>query len=156
MGLLDYSFTQTWRNFIRLKTIQRALSFCGSDDAINMNTLWMRKLYRNCYLAFFSMYNNYRHGTENIIQFFEQVGILEHLTDENFTLIQEEFEVEIILREVFNYIDPDDIPDLISAFAMENFRLTKIINQAGDHIDKLTVKSSSPKSKHNPLPKLPH
>ena len=41
--------------------------------------------------------------------------------------LEEEFEVEMILREVFDYIDPDDIPDLISAFAMENFRLTKII-----------------------------
>jgi hypothetical protein len=70
--------------------------------------------------------------------------------------LEEEFEVEMVLREVFNYIDPDDIPDLISAFAMENFRLTKIINQAGDHIDKLNLKSSSPKSTHNPLPKLPH
>ena len=70
--------------------------------------------------------------------------------------LEEEFEVEMVLREVFEYIDPDDIPDLISAFAMENFRLTKIINQAGDHIDKIRVKDSSPKSKHNPLPKLPH
>ena len=70
--------------------------------------------------------------------------------------LEEEFEVEMVLREVFNYIDPDDIPDLISAFAMENFRLTKIINQAGDHIDKINAKSSSPKSKHNPSPKLPH
>ena len=30
--------------------------------------------------------------------------------------LEEEFEVEKVLREVFNYIDPDDIPDLISAF----------------------------------------
>ena len=72
--------------------------------------------------------------------------------------LEEEFEVEMVLREVFNYIDPDDIPDLISAFAMENFRLTKIINQAGDHIDKIydEANSASPKSKHNPSPKLPH
>ena len=70
--------------------------------------------------------------------------------------LEEEFEVEMVLREVFNYIDPDDIPDLISAFAMENFRLTKIINEAGDHIDKLDAKFSSPKSKRNPSPKLPH
>ena len=56
----------------------------------------------------------------------------------------------MILREVFDYIDPDDIPDLISAFAMENFRLIKIINQAGDHIDKLNdTKPVSPKSKHS-------
>jgi len=62
--------------------------------------------------------------------------------------LEEEFEVEMVLREVFNYIDPDDIPDLISAFAMENFRLTKIINQAGDHIDKLNkVKSVVAKNK---------
>ena len=72
--------------------------------------------------------------------------------------LEEEFEVEMVLREVFNYIDPDDIPDLISAFAMENFRLTKIINQAGDHIDKIydEANSLSPNNKHNPLPKLPH
>ena len=70
--------------------------------------------------------------------------------------LEEEFEVEMVLREVFNYIDPDDIPDLISAFAMENFRLTKIINQAGDHIDKINTKSSSPKNKHNPSPKSLH
>ena len=72
--------------------------------------------------------------------------------------LEEEFEVEMVLREVFNYIDPDDIPDLISAFAMENFRLTKIINQAGDHIDKIydELNSVSPKNKRNPLPKLPH
>ena len=64
--------------------------------------------------------------------------------------LEEEFEVEMILREVFDYIDPDDIPDLISAFAMENFRLIKIINQAGYHIDKLNdTKPFSPKSKHS-------
>ena len=62
----------------------------------------------------------------------------------------------MVVREVFDYIDPDDIPDLISAFAKENFRLVKIINQAGDYIDRLDPKSSSPKSKRNPLPKLPH
>ena len=70
--------------------------------------------------------------------------------------MEEEFQVELILREVFNYIDPDDIPDLISAFAMENFRLTKIINQAGDHIDKINSKSSSPKNKGNLSPKPLH
>ena len=69
--------------------------------------------------------------------------------------LEEEFQVEMVLREVFNYIDPDDIPDLISAFAMENYRLTKIINQAGDHIDKINSKDSCPNNKHNPSPKLP-
>tara|TARA_B100000214_G_C23791470_1_gene546098 strand:- start:58 stop:360 length:303 start_codon:yes stop_codon:yes gene_type:complete len=70
--------------------------------------------------------------------------------------LEEEFEVEMVLREIFNYLDPDDIPDLISAFAMENYRLTKIINQAGDHIDKINSKDSYPKNKHNPLPKSHH
>ena len=63
---------------------------------------------------------------------------------------EEELHIEIVLRSIVNYIDPDEVPDLISAFAMENFRLTKIINQAGDHIDKLDAKFSSPKSKRNP------
>ena len=70
--------------------------------------------------------------------------------------MEEELQVEIFLRHVIDTLDPDDIPDLISAFAMENFRLTKIINQAGDHIDKINSKDSCPNNKHNPLPKLPH
>ena len=70
--------------------------------------------------------------------------------------LEEELHVEIFLRHVIETLDPDDTPDLISAFAKENFRLVKIINQAGDHIDKLSVRSSSPKSKHSPSPKLPH
>ena len=70
--------------------------------------------------------------------------------------MEEELHVEIFLRHVINTLDPDDIPDLISAFAKENFRVVKIINQAGDHIDKLSTRSSSPKSKRNLSPKLPH
>ena len=72
--------------------------------------------------------------------------------------MEEELHVEIFLRHVVNTLDPDDIPALISAFAKENFRLVKIINQAGDHIDKIydEVNSVSPKSKRNLLPKLPH
>ena len=62
---------------------------------------------------------------------------------------EEEFHIEIVLRNVINYIDPDEVPDLISAFAKENYRLVKIIQQAGDHIDKLNTKSSFPKSKRN-------
>ena len=57
--------------------------------------------------------------------------------------MEEELHVEIFLRHVVNTLDPDDIPDLISAFAMENFRLTKIINQAGDHIDKIYDEANS-------------
>ena len=65
--------------------------------------------------------------------------------------MEEELHVEIFLRHIIETLDPDDIPDLISAFAMENFRLTKIINQAGDHIDKIydEANSASPKSTHN-------
>ena len=70
--------------------------------------------------------------------------------------MEEELQVEIFLRHVIDTLDPDDIPDLISAFAKENFRLVKIINQAGDHIDKIDPRSSSPKSKRNPSPRLPH
>lgn len=70
--------------------------------------------------------------------------------------LEEELHVEIFLRHVIETLDPNDIPDLISAFAKENYRLVKIINQAGDHIDKIDPKSSSPKSKRNPSPRLPH
>ena len=70
--------------------------------------------------------------------------------------LEEELQVEVFLRHIIETLDPNDIPDLISAFAKENFRLVKIINQAGDHIDKLDSKSPSPKSKRNPLPKPLH
>ena len=62
---------------------------------------------------------------------------------------EEEFHIEIVLRNVINYIDADEVPDLISAFAKENFRLVKIIQQAGEHIDKINSKSASPKNKGN-------
>ena len=62
---------------------------------------------------------------------------------------EEEFHIELVLRNVINYIDPDEVPDLISAFAKENFRLVKIIQQAGEHIDKINSKSSAPKNKGN-------
>tara|TARA_Y100000592_G_scaffold35435_1_gene56256 strand:+ start:122 stop:424 length:303 start_codon:yes stop_codon:yes gene_type:complete len=68
--------------------------------------------------------------------------------------LEEELDIEIILRAVINSMEPEEIPDLISAFAKENYRLVKIIKQAGNHIDKLKSKDSSPKNKHNPLPKL--
>ena len=62
---------------------------------------------------------------------------------------EEEFHIELVLRNVINYIDPDEVPDLISAFAKENYRLVKIIQQAGEHIDKINAKSASPKNKGN-------
>ena len=70
--------------------------------------------------------------------------------------LEEELQVEVFLRHIIDTLDPNDIPDLISAFAKENFRLVKIINQAGDHIDKLDPKSSSPKNKRNLSPKSRH
>ena len=63
--------------------------------------------------------------------------------------LEEELHVEILLRHIIETLDPNDIPDLISAFAKENFRLVKIINQAGDHIDRIDTRSLSPKSKRN-------
>ena len=62
---------------------------------------------------------------------------------------EEEFHIELVLRNVINYIEPDELPDLISAFAKENFILVKIIQQAGEHIDKINAKSVSPKNKGN-------
>ena len=62
---------------------------------------------------------------------------------------EEELHIEIVLRSIVNYIDPDEVPDLISAFAKENFRLVKIIQQAGEHIDKINSKSVSPNNKGN-------
>ena len=70
--------------------------------------------------------------------------------------LEEELDIEIILRAVINSIEPDEIPDLISAFAKENYRLVKIVRQAGAYIDKINSKGSSPKNKHNLLPKFHH
>jgi len=70
--------------------------------------------------------------------------------------LEEELDIEIILRTVINNIEPEEIPDLISAFAKENYRLVKIVRQAGVYIDKINSKGSSPKNKHNLLPKFRH
>ena len=64
--------------------------------------------------------------------------------------LEEEIKVEGFLKHILECLEPDEIPDLISAFAKENFRLVKIINQAGEHIDKINSKSFFPKNKHNP------
>ena len=70
--------------------------------------------------------------------------------------LEEELDIEIILRAVINSMEPEEIPDLISAFAKENYRLVKIVRQAGAYIDKIKTKDSSPKNKHNLLPKFRH
>ena len=64
--------------------------------------------------------------------------------------LEEEIKVEVFLRHIVECLEPDEIPDLLSAFAKENFRLVKIINQAGDHIDKINSNSFFPKNRHNP------
>ena len=64
--------------------------------------------------------------------------------------LEEELKVEVFLRSILECLEPDEIPDLISALSKENYRLVKIINQAGDHIDKINTKPFFPKSKHNP------
>tara|TARA_B100000674_G_C37066780_1_gene569754 strand:- start:162 stop:446 length:285 start_codon:yes stop_codon:yes gene_type:complete len=64
--------------------------------------------------------------------------------------LEEELKVEVFLRGILECLEPDEIPDLISALSKENYRLVKIINQAGDHIDKINTKPFFPKSKHNP------
>ena len=65
--------------------------------------------------------------------------------------MEEELHIEMTLRTILNCIDPDEIPDLISGFAKENYRLVKIIKQAGDYIDKNNInpKSSFPKNKRS-------
>ena len=58
---------------------------------------------------------------------------------------EEELHIEIVLRSIVNYIDPDEVPDLISALSKENYRLVKIIQQAGVHIDKINANLLLPK-----------
>ena len=64
--------------------------------------------------------------------------------------LEEELKVEAFLRHVLNCLEPDDISDLISAFAKENYRLIKIIEQADIHINKMQKKTIFSKNKHNP------
>ena len=65
--------------------------------------------------------------------------------------LEEELKVEVFLRHIIDCLEPDEIPDLLSALSKENFRLVKIIKQAGDYIDKnnISSKSSFPKSKRS-------
>ena len=60
--------------------------------------------------------------------------------------MEEELHIEMTLRTILNCIDPDEIPDLISGFAKENYRLVKIIRQAGDYIDKNNINPKSSRS----------
>ena len=55
--------------------------------------------------------------------------------------LEEEFAVEMFLRDMYNVLDPDEMPDLISKLANDNLRLLKLVSQAGQHIDKTKIKN---------------
>ena len=55
--------------------------------------------------------------------------------------LEEEFAVELFLRDMYDVLDPDEMPDLISKLANDNLRLLKLVSQAGQHIDKTRTKN---------------
>ena len=55
--------------------------------------------------------------------------------------LEEEFAVEMFLRDMYNVLDPDEMPDLISKLANDNLRLLKLVSQAGQHIDNTRTKN---------------
>ena len=57
--------------------------------------------------------------------------------------LEEEFAVEMFLRDMYEVLDPDEMPDLISKLANDNLRLLKLVSQAGQHIDK--TRTNNPK-----------
>lgn len=52
--------------------------------------------------------------------------------------LEEKFAVEVFLRDIYDVLDPDDMPDFISTLARDNLRLLKLVSQAGEHIEKTT------------------
>ena len=56
--------------------------------------------------------------------------------------MEEELQIEIFLRHIYNNLDPEDIPNFISALAKDNLRLLKMVSQSCDHMEKLRVKNS--------------
>ena len=56
--------------------------------------------------------------------------------------LEEEFAVEMFLRDMYDVLDPDEMPDLISKLANDNLRLLKLVSQAGQHFDKTRTKNS--------------
>ena len=56
--------------------------------------------------------------------------------------MEEELQIEIFLRHIYNNLDPEDMPNFISALAKDNLRLLKMVSQSCDHMEKLRVKNS--------------
>tara|TARA_B100001057_G_scaffold96230_1_gene92788 strand:- start:1010 stop:1273 length:264 start_codon:yes stop_codon:yes gene_type:complete len=52
--------------------------------------------------------------------------------------LEEKFAVEVFLRDIYDVLDPEDMPDFISTLAKDNLRLLKLVSQAGEHIEKTT------------------
>jgi len=68
---------------------------------------------------------------------------------------EEELLVEIALRVVMkNSPDTEDVGDLLSSLARENFRLNKVVDQVANYAECLEDELDSliplPKNKHNP------
>ena len=68
---------------------------------------------------------------------------------------EEELIVEVALRVVMkNAPEGEDVGDLLSLLAKENFRLNKVVDQVANYAecleDELDSLIPSPKSKHNP------
>tara|TARA_R100001510_G_scaffold29285_1_gene25957 strand:- start:178 stop:447 length:270 start_codon:yes stop_codon:yes gene_type:complete len=59
--------------------------------------------------------------------------------------MEEELGIEIFLRHIYNKLDPEDMPDFISALAKDNLRLLKMVSQGCDHMEDLRVKNSKKK-----------
>tara|TARA_B100001057_G_C22783832_1_gene924735 strand:- start:640 stop:909 length:270 start_codon:yes stop_codon:yes gene_type:complete len=56
--------------------------------------------------------------------------------------MEEELQIEVFLRHIYNNLDPEDMPNFISALAKDNLRLLKMVSQSCDHMEKLRVKNS--------------
>ena len=77
MGLLDYSFATTWAALVSRESVRQAFKHPEGKKYAQMNLIWLRKLLRNCYLALFAMYNEYRCESEsNCLNFLGKYGVL--------------------------------------------------------------------------------
>jgi hypothetical protein len=92
LGLLDYSFEVTWAALLSRKTMQHALEHPGGEYLTHMNTCWTRRLLRNCHLALFAMYNEYRceHDT-TCLKYLEKYGVLGESADASILKLTETF-----------------------------------------------------------------
>ena len=60
--------------------------------------------------------------------------------------LEEELNLELILRTIYNHIPPEEMPDFISQLAVDHYKLIKVVNQAGIHIDSINSKLNDAKS----------